>query len=120
MRNVFVIAFCLMLWASSARAMTIDPKALARYDISYVSCEAKFPQMTGHRDEAYLNLWRVKPDAKALDQLAAIRSAPAYRGERQRLLRAAGKPVSAAASSSLERECQGLWADAQKTTKPKR
>jgi hypothetical protein len=120
MRNVIVITLFLMLWVPLARAMTIDPKALARYDLSYVSCEAKFPQMKGHRDEAYLNLWRVKPDAKALDQLAAIRSAATYRGERQRLLRASLKPVSAAASSSLELECQGLWADAQKTVKSKR
>jgi len=120
MRNVFVITLFMMLWAPLARAMTVDPKALARYDVSYVSCEAKFPQMTGHRDEAYLNLWRVKPDAKSLDQLAAIRSGVAYRGERQRLLRAAGRPVSAAASSSLELECQGLWADAQKVAKTKR
>jgi hypothetical protein len=64
-----ILALCVA--TSAAHAFTVDAKALARYDISYVQCEARYPEMRGHRDEAYLSLWRIKPDEKALAQLAA-------------------------------------------------
>ena len=58
-------ALVLLLAAGAAEARPFDAKALAHYDISYVECEARNPDMKGHRDEAYLNLWRIPPDAKA-------------------------------------------------------
>jgi len=115
-----VVAALLCLTAVGAQARAYDAKALARYDVSYTKCEARFPQMQGHRDEAYLNLWRIKLDDKSRDRLAKLRGEPAYRIERQHALQAAAKSASAPASSPLERECQGLWAENQRVNSEKR
>jgi hypothetical protein len=115
-----VVAALLCLTAVGAQARAYDAKALARYDVSYTKCEARFPQMQGHRDEAYLNLWRIKPDDKSRDRLAKLRGEPAYRAERQRVLQTSAKSASAPASSPLERECQGLWAENQRVNSEKR
>ncbi len=103
----------------AAHALSIDAKALARYDNSYLKCEARYPDMRGHRDEAYLSLWRVKPDEKALAQLASARKGAAYEAERKRLVQAAAKGAAPAASGVLERQCQGLWAERQRVEKLK-
>jgi len=65
---LLMAALCGAAGAAPGRA---DPKALARYDISYAQCEQQYAEMRGHRDEAYLNLYRVNPDAKALDDKRA-------------------------------------------------
>ena len=97
--------------------MTIDAKALARFDRSYIVCEAKFPDMKGHRDEAYLSLWRVRPDQKALGELAAARQSATYRSEQARIRKDDAKRASQAASSPIEQQCQALWNEAQGTRK---
>jgi hypothetical protein len=110
-----IIAILLTAFATgNASALSIDAKALARYDISYVECEARIPAMKGRRDEAYLNLWRIPADEKALAQLAAVRKGAPYRAERQRVLRAPASAASAA-SGALAQQCQGLWAETQRT-----
>ncbi len=97
-----------------------DAKALARYDLSYVKCEARFPDMQGHRDEAYLNLWRIRSDDKSAARLANVRGGSVYRAERQLAMKGPAKGAASAAASPLERECQGLWAEHQRITKDKR
>ena len=114
MNRCTVLAGLLALAAPAAHALAVDAKALARYDTSYVTCEAKFPEMRGQRDEAYLSLWRVKADDKARAQLAAVRKGAPYQAERKRLLQAGAKAASAAASSPIERECQALWGERQR------
>jgi hypothetical protein len=106
------------LAASAAHALAIDAKALARYDISYVKCEAKYPDMRGQRDQAYLSLWRVKPDDKALAELAAVRKGAVYEAERKRVVQASAKGTAPAASSPLEQQCQALWSERQRMAKP--
>ncbi len=108
----------LSLATSAAHALAIDAKALARYDISYLKCEAKYPDMRGQRDQAYLSLWRVKPDEKALAELAAVRKGAVYEAERKRVMQAAAKGTAPAASSPLEQQCQALWAERQRMAKP--
>jgi len=96
----------------------VDPKALARYDLSYAQCEQQYADMRGHRDEAYLNLYRVNPDPKALAQLDAVRQGAAYQAERKRATAAAAKSASAPASAPLPKklaqQCQGLWSESRK------
>jgi hypothetical protein len=114
MRIGLSFTLVLALWAPAARAGgMLDPKALARYDLSYVTCESRFPPMQGHRDEAYLNLWHVRPDAAALSRIETLRRVATYKSERQRLLKTAAQSPSPspAATNTLERECQGLWAE---------
>ena len=101
-------------------ARAFNARALARYDISYAKCEASFPDMQGHRDEAYLNLWRIRLEDKSAARLAGVRSGSVYRAERQLVMKGAAKGAASAASSPLERECQGLWAEHQRVTKDKR
>jgi len=119
MRLCFVLS-ALLLATVTAHALTVDAKALARYDISYVKCESKFPHMRGHRDEAYLSLWRVKPDAKALAELATARKGDIYQTERLKLLQAAAQGASTPASSPVEQQCQALWAENQRSVKTKK
>ena len=91
-----------------AQERSYDPKALARYDVSYSRCEATFPDMKGRRDEAYLSLWRVQPSQKTAAKLADIRSSAAYKSERDRAARAAAKASAPEAAKTLERQCRGL------------
>jgi hypothetical protein len=122
MRHVFrpvFAALVLALAAGAAEARPYDAKALARYDKSYVECEAGNPAMKGHRDEAYLNLWRIPPDEKALARLAKLRADPAYVAEKQRVAKAPAS-ASAPASAVVQRQCRGLWAEHQRAAEPKR
>ncbi len=102
--------------AAQAQDRRFDPKALARYDASYVRCEASFPEMKGRRDDAYLNLWRVKPGPKATARLAAARSSAPYQAEHR--LATARRPSPAAqpdAVKALERQCRGLYGELERT-----
>lgn len=96
---------------AGAQDRPYDPRALARYDASYVQCEKRFPDMAGHKDEAYLSLWRIKPSPKTAGRLAQTRSAGAYKAEQRRVAQAAAKPPAPGASSPLERQCRGLWGE---------
>jgi len=101
--------------APAAMALSVDAPGLARFDNSYITCEAKFPAMRGHRDEAYLSLWRVKADTAALARLAEARKSKPYQTEHARLLQAAKAPAAKASSASpIEQQCQALWGEAQK------
>jgi hypothetical protein len=116
-----LVAFALTFATASALAQSrpYDPKALARYDTSYVTCEARFPDMAGHKDEAYLGLWRIKLDPKSTARLAEIRGSAAYKAERQVAAKGAAKPAASAASSVLERQCRGLWGEFQRAPRAK-
>ena len=74
MRIHLLLAAALVTASAPAAAedKRYDPKALARYDVSYVRCEASFPEMKGHRDDAYMSLWRMKPGPKTAAAPAAF------------------------------------------------
>jgi len=114
MRFLIAIGAASLLCSAAAQAASsFDPKGLARYDVGYIKCEAKYPEMKGHRDEAYLSLWRLKAEDKYLQRLAKVRGSAEYRAEKQRAQQAAGKSASSPASSPLNLECQGLWGEYQ-------
>lgn len=119
MRIFTLVAIAALVAAGPARASVFDAKVLAKYDLSYVKCEARFPPMLGHRDEAYLSLYRIKADAKSLARLAKIRSSIDYAAEKKRAAQVMAKspPVAASAADSLERECQALWGESQRQPK---
>ena len=122
MRTLFptvIAALALSLAAGSALARPYDAKALAHYDRSYVECEASFPEMKTHRDEAYLHLWRITPEDKSLARLAKLRADPAYVAEQKRVARAP-KSASAPTSSALQRQCRGLWSEHQRAAETAR
>jgi hypothetical protein len=111
MKRTASLWFFLALLAPLAQAMSVDAKALARFDHGYVVCESKFPPMKGQRDEAYLSLWRVKPDAKARAELAAARKTASYRAEQALVRQRDAQGAAPAASSPIEQQCQALWAE---------
>ena len=96
-----------------------DPKALARYDVSYVRCEASFPEMKGHRDDAYMSLWRMKPGPTTATRLAEVRSSSTYKSEQRLAKREAAGANGPDAVKALEQQCRGLWGEMKKTPKPK-
>ncbi|MEO8060630.1 MAG: hypothetical protein ABI671_20135 [Burkholderiales bacterium] len=119
MKRHITLLLLFTLTASVAQAMTIDPKALARFDHGYIVCEAKNPAMKGQRDEAYLSLWKVKPEPKARAELAAARKTASYRAEQALVQKRDAKGAAPAASSPIEQQCQALWAETQGTAKKK-
>ena len=104
---------------ASAEDKRYDPKTLARYDLSYVRCEASFPEMKGHRDDAYMSLWRMKPGPKTTARLAEVRSSATYKSEQRLASRQAAGASGPDAVKALEQQCRGLWGEMQKTPKPK-
>ena len=119
MRIHRVLAVLLAVASAMAAAedRRYDSKALARYDVSYVSCEAKFPEMKGHRDDAYMSLWRMTPGTKTTARLAEVRNSATYKTEQRLATRqAASASDPAAAAQTLERQCKGLWGEMQKNT----
>ena len=120
MKFFILSLFLFTLGAPAVQAMTIDPKALARFDHGYTTCEAKNPAMKGQRDDAYLSLWKVKSDPKARAELAAARKTAGYRSEQALVQKRDAKGAAPAASSPIEQQCQALWAETQGTAKKKR
>jgi hypothetical protein len=113
MRLVLAVAPLLVGVVGEASALTIDPKAMARFDNSYTKCEAKYPEMRGARDEAYLSMWRVTVDAKTRAELAALRKGEPYQAEMRRARQEDAKKAEPS-SSKLEGQCQALWGETQR------
>lgn len=115
--GVLIAALLLPL---AAPAAPFEARGLARFDTGYARCEALDARMKGHRDDAYLAIYRVVPDDKALARLAALRRGAEYRKEQRAAQQAvAAKPAASAASSPLSHQCQALWAQVQRVAAPK-
>jgi hypothetical protein len=102
------------LHADAANAASFDSRGVARFDVGYARCEAKFAEMKGHRDAAYLAVYRVKADDKSLARLAALRRTAEYQKGRKAALASAARAPAKAASSPIEQQCQALWAETQR------
>lgn len=113
MRLLLPLIATFSLFTANAHALVLDAKKLARYDASYVLCEASYPEMKGHRDEAYLRLYHAPENDKTRGQLAALRKSSAYLAEQKRLKKTPAAPASAA-SGPLAQQCQALWAEARR------
>ena len=100
----------------AAVAGGFDARGLARFDLGYGRCEARFAHMKGARDEAYLAAYRVAADEAARKRLAALRDSAAYRQERRSAQAETAAPAASSASSAsaLEHQCQALWSQVQR------
>ena len=103
-------AFVAASTGAAAQNRAYDPKLLARYDVSYGGCEKLHPELRGHRDEAYLSLYRATPNEKTKARLAEARASATYKAERQIALAGVGK-ASAPSAQTIERECSALLAE---------
>lgn len=104
------------LAAGGASAISVDAKALARFDLSYGRCEQQIPAMRGRRDEAWLSLWRTRADDTQRAELAKARQSAVYVAERKRMQKAQTAGVAPASSSPLDQQCEALWAETQRMT----
>jgi ABC-type uncharacterized transport system YnjBCD substrate-binding protein len=119
-RTHLALAAALVTASAMASAEDLfDPKALARYDVSYVRCEATFPEMKGHRDDAYMSLWRMKPAPKTTARLAEVRTSATYKSEQRLATRQAAGASAPETVKKLEQQCRGLWGEMQKMPKSK-
>lgn len=114
------LAATLAICASPAQAISVDAKALARFDISFGQCEKQIPQMRGRRDEAWLSLWRTRADDANRADLAKARKSGVYVAEHRRVLQAQAAGTAPAASSPIDQQCQALWAETQRIAPHKR
>jgi hypothetical protein len=111
------LAFALLALAAGAAHALPPVKTLAQFDLGYAKCEARYAHMKGRGDDAYLVLWKIRPDAQQRDALAQQRSSAAYRSERAKAQKAMAKP-SAKLDEKLERQCQATWSELQRNTPP--
>jgi hypothetical protein len=116
-QHMIAAALVFVSAAAAANDTLYDAKALARYDVSYGHCEASFPEMKGHRDDAYLNLWRVKMSPKSAARLETLRKSAPYKSERERAATLAARTTAPEAVKKLERQCRGLWGELARTPK---
>jgi hypothetical protein len=110
-----------VVWALLAAPLVagaggFDAPGLARFDLGYARCEARFAHMKGTRDEAYLAAYRVKDDGAARARLAELRRSGAYRKERRTAQAAAS---AASAASPIDHQCQALWSQVQRARAPR-
>ena len=113
MRTLIALALLGSL-SAAAHALPSDVKVLAQFDLGFAKCEARFPEMRGHGDEAYLALWKIKPDDKARAELAKARKSGPYKQERQAAQKTESKSTSPEVESKLKQQCQATWAEAQR------
>lgn len=113
MRTSIALAL-LGLFAATAHAAPADPKSLAQFDLGYVKCENRFPEMRGHRDAAYLSLWRVKADAKTNAELDKVRKSDKYKKERQLAVKSMDKSTGPEVEAKLKRQCDATWAEVKR------
>jgi hypothetical protein len=106
------------LTATAAQALPSSVKVLAQFDLGYAKCETRYPHMRGHRDEAYLALWKVKPEPKRLAELASVRKGVKYKQERQLALKAMDNSNSPELEEKIKRQCQATWGEAMRNTPP--
>jgi len=100
----------LALLTGAAQALP-STKNLAQFDLGFAKCEARFPHMKGHGDEAYLGLWKIKVDDKQRASLAKQRKSAAYRTERDKAQKAMAKETPAL-DEKIRNQCEATWAEA--------
>lgn len=108
------VGFLLSLLTSAAQAISVDAKALARFDVSFTQCEKQIPELRGRRDEAWLSLWRTRPDDSSRADLAKARKSGLYVAEHRRVLQAQSAGHAPAASSPIDQQCQALWVETRR------
>ncbi len=87
-------------------------KTLAQFDLGYAKCEARFAHMKGHGDDAFLALWKTRPDAQQRANLARLRKSAAYQEERRKAQAAMARP-SPEIDEKIRRQCQATWRELQ-------
>ena len=117
MRHLTALAL-LALLGTTAHAIPSDVKVLAQFDLGYARCEARFPYMKGHGDEAYLALWKVPPDQKARADLATARKTSQYKDARKLAQKTQDNGTGPEIEEKLRHQCLATWNEAQRNGVP--
>ena len=115
MRTLIALALFGLLTAT-AHALPSEVKVLAQFDLGFAKCEARYPHMRGHGDEAYLALWKVKPDAKARAELTKVRKTEKYRQERRLAHKGMDKSTGPEMETKIRRQCEATWGETTRNT----
>lgn len=110
MRTLILLALGGLL-AGAAQAMPANVKTLAQFDIGFARCEARFPEMKGHADEAYLALWKIKADDKRRADLDKLRKTARYRQERSKAQKEMDKK-GPQPEDKIRNQCEATWSEA--------
>ena len=119
MRHPFAIATLGLLFTAAIHAAPADVKTLAQFDLGFAKCEQRFPDMKGHRDEAYMALWKLQADDRVRGELATLRKGAKYQRERQSALKAMPKD-SPELETKVRQQCQATWAEKLSNVPPKK
>ncbi|MET0335629.1 MAG: hypothetical protein ABW190_15260 [Rhizobacter sp.] len=106
----------LALVAGSAHAESAV-KRLAQFDLGFAKCEARFAHMKGHRDEAYLALWKVRYTPAQRASLEQQRHSAKYQEERAKAQKAL-EPETPALEEKIRNQCQATWSELQRNRPP--
>jgi len=108
-----LVMVAVTLPASGAPARS---KSLAQFDSGYSRCERLYPDMRGHRDEAYAGVYRLKLDDTLRGELDETRKSAPYRSERRRAAQTLTKNAGASdVAQRLELQCQALKREINKS-----
>lgn len=94
-----------------------DVKKLAQFDLGFAKCEARFAHMKGHRDEAYLALWKVRFTPEQQARLAQLRKSAKYSQESSKAQKAMAKSTPAL-EEKIGSQCQATWSEVQRNRAP--
>jgi hypothetical protein len=111
-------SIALLTAAGHAQALPTDVKVLARFDLGYAKCELRFAHMRGHRDDAYLALYRVRATPKARAELATARKDARYKRESELARRSMPQITAPDMEEKLAQQCEATWAETQRSTPP--
>ncbi|MBX3622104.1 MAG: hypothetical protein KF891_19220 [Rhizobacter sp.] len=111
MRRTLILLALGGLLAGTAQALPSNVKTLARFDIGFARCEAMYPDMKGHADEAYLALWKIKADDKRRADLDKLRKTAKYRQARSQAQKEMDKK-GPQPEAKVRTQCEATWAEA--------
>lgn len=113
MRTLIALAL-LGLMSATAHALPSNVKVLAQFDLGFAKCESRYPDMRGHADEAYLALWKVKPDDVARAELAQVRKSSKYQQARNLARKGMDNSNSPELETKIKRQCEATWAETKR------
>jgi hypothetical protein len=115
MRTLIVSAL-MSLTVGMAHAQS-DVKRLAQFDLGFARCETRFDYMKGHRDEAYLALWKVKLSAERRAALDKQRKSKTYQQERIKAQKSMAAD-SPALDEKIRNQCSATWSEVLRNRQP--
>ena len=112
-----LLTLALLALATGSAHAEPDVKRLALFDLGFAKCEARYAHMKGHRDEAYLALWKVRITPEQRAALAQQRKSAKYQQERSKAQKSLAAD-SPALDEKIRNQCSATWSELQRNRPP--